>query len=300
MAACEETLTRHGLPVLPVAQGGRPAVEVVQVEDDWQAMGLQGSGNGLAGNMLASGVDMACRMAERMTAAADTARRAAREHLLLSISMGCLLESLKQRCKRDGVNYTALFNGAKEGAARKKALAAAGGKGFPFTYRTAANYVNVFQDVYSRILSAGQVTEEELGRMLADHAARLILGEAGAGDAAYLWGPYVSADNLRQAYLELAPERPAPTLGERLDEAEATPAPMATWEEQRARICTEFGGFYSQLDSYIAEFARYTTAADRIAQAEQLEEAARRLRAMKTQAEFPALTQAPALTDDNA
>lgn len=242
-----------------------------------------------ADSMLAQGVSQACAMADAMGRQADAARRAARAHLVLTLSLGCLLENIRQYCKRAGVNYTSLFSDAKPGKVRDDARAAAGGCGFNFTYRTSRNYVNAFLHVHAKMLEDG-MSEATLGRMMTAHAARLAEGALEAADAETLWGPYVSAGNLRQAYLELAPEKPAPTLGERLDEAEATPATMATWEDQRSRLCSEFGGWFATLDDYIATMSRYTNKADRIAQAEQLEDAARRLRAMETQPELPGVT----------
>lgn len=241
-------------------------------------------GSELADSSLAAAVGTANNLVHNLDVLARTVRESARQHLLQSISLGYLLSNLQLECARKRVNFTALFADAKDDTKRKDALAAVGGCGLDITYRTANNYVKVYQATYTRMLASGG-SEQEAARMLADHAAALSNGQQGAEE---FWAQFVTANSLRQAYLELAPAKPQPTLGETLDNAAQQPSPFATWEDQRASLCTKFGGMFASLDTYISSMSRYTTEADRLAQADQLEEAAKRLRAMKTQPDLPA------------
>lgn len=242
----------------------------------------------LADTALADAVSVANSLADNLDKLANSVREGARQHLMQSISLGCLLDKLQQECFKKRVNFTALFADAKDDAKRKAALEAVGGHGLNMTYRTGNNYNKLFKGVYTRMISSGDKSREELDRILQDHAAGLASGE----DMGALWAPYVTSSSLRQAYLELAPEQPRLTLGETLDNAAQKPAPFASWEEQRANLCAKFGGIFSNLDTYIAEMSRYTTPEDRLAQAEQLEDAAKKLRATKTQPDLPAITPA--------
>lgn len=237
----------------------------------------------LADASLAAAVGTANNLVQNLDRLARTVRESARQHLLQSISLGYLLSNLQRECGRKRVNFTALFSDAKDDAKRNAALAAVGGDGLNITYRTAANYVKVYQATYTRMLACGG-NEQEAARMLADHAAALTNGKQGAEE---FWAQYVTAGSLRQAYLELAPAKPQPTLGETLDNAAQQPAPFAKWEARRANLCAKFGGWFATLDTYISDMSRYTTEADRLAQADQLVEAAQRLRAMKTQPDLP-------------
>lgn len=239
----------------------------------------------LADNSLAAAVGTANHLVQNLDMLARTVREGARLHLMQSIDLGYLLSNLQQECARKRVNFTALFSDAKDDAKRKAALAAVGGEGISITYRTAANYVKVYQGTYARMLASG-CSEQEAARMLADHAAAMTSGQKGAEE---FWAQYVTANSLRQAYLDLAPAKPQPSLGMMLDNAAKQPATFASWEAQRESLCTKFGGMFASLETYISSMSRYTTEADRIAQADQLEEAAKRLRAMKTQPDLTAV-----------
>lgn len=241
----------------------------------------------LADYALAEAVGVANEIAANLDKLANTVREGARQHLLQSISLGCLLDKLAQECARKRVNYTALFADAKDGAKRKAALEAVGGHGLNITYRTANNYCKLFKGAFTRMIASGEHSREELNRLIQDHAASIASGH----DCGELWAPFVTANSLRQAYLELAPTQPRLSLGETLDNAAQQPAPFASWEEQRASLCSKFGGWFATLDTYISDMSRYTTEADRLAQADQLEEAAKKLRAMKTQPDLPAIEQ---------
>lgn len=237
----------------------------------------------LADTALADAVSAANNLAANLDKLANCVLENTRQHLLQSISLGYLLDNLQQECGRKRVNFTALFSNSKDDDKRKKALAAVGGQGFSFTYQAANKKVQLFRGVRERMVQAGGMTEQEVQRMISDHAAQLAFGE----DIGALWAPYLTSTSLRQAYLELAPAKPQPTLGNTLDNAVQQPSPFADWEAQRANLCTRFGGIFSNLDLYITDMSRYTKPEDRIAQAEQLEDAAKKLRSMKTQYDLP-------------
>lgn len=249
-------------------------------------------GCGCAASELAAAVRQANALHGGMLRLEATAREAARRHLFATLSLGCVLHGLARLCAGAGVAAKALFAGYK-GAEGKRAAALelAGGAGVGFSYATGNRYMKLYKEM-ARRMEAG-MTHEQAERLLADHAACLMHGAYEDPEAALegMWGPYVTAESVRQAYLELAPRRPAMTIGEAMGAAAgaAAGAGFASWEEQRARLCQQFGGFYASLDTYIERMSMYTTPADREAQAEQLEAAARRLRAMKTQLGLPGL-----------
>ena len=241
----------------------------------------------LADTALANAVSAANNLAANLDKLANCVLENTRQHLLQSISLGYLLDNLQQECGRKRVNFTALFSNSKDDDKRKRALAAVGGQGFSFTYQSANKKLQLFRGVRERMVQAGGMTEQEVQRMISDHAAQLAFGE----DIGALWAPYLTSTSLRQAYLELAPAKPQPTLGSTLDNAAQKPAAFASWEEQRASLCSKFGGLFATLDTYISDMSRYVKPEDRLAQADQLEEAAKKLRAMKTQPDLPAIEQ---------
>jgi len=248
---------------------------------------LPGSGGGVA-----AAVRQANALHGEMLRLQEHARLAAKRHLFATLSLGCVLEGLARLCLQARVSVKALYPNFKgPERARAAALELAGGVAVGFSYVTGNKYIKLYKEMRRR-MELG-MTHEQAERMLADHVACLLGGayEDPAAAIEQLWGPYVTADGVRQAYLELAPRRPAMTIGEAMEEAAApaTGAVFASWEAQRARLCQQFGGFYSSLDTYIERMSMYTTPADREAQAAQLEEAARRLRAMKTQPGLPGL-----------
>lgn len=242
---------------------------------------------------LAAAVQQANLLHGEMRRQEETARQAAKRHLFATLSLGCVLQRLAQLCTASGIAVKALYPDFKgAGHTRAAALKLTGGLSIGFTYATGNKYTKLYKEM-ARRMELG-MTPEQAKRVLADHAACLMSGAYDDPAAAIegLWGPYVTAESVRQAYLELAPCRPAMTVGEALDAATPQPeAGFASWEAQRARLCQQFGGFYSSLDTYIERMSMYTTSADREAQADQLEKAARRLRAMKTQQDLPGLPQ---------
>ena len=234
-----------------------------------------------------------CRMYHGiMTNADHTAREAARVHLLATLNLACLLRDLQQQARLNGISAVALYKGNKcKPDDQARAMELAGGNLLPFTYRTGRNYIKVLEGVEDRMQKGG-MPPAECVQVLREHAANLLSGayDDPNESSSALWTPYLTADSLRQAYLELAPAKPeAPTLSEVLDDTVDAPTPFASWEEQRAKIVSDFGGLWSSLDTFVEEFSRYTTSADREAQASKLEDAARRLRAMKTQPDLPGI-----------
>ncbi len=223
---------------------------------------------------------------------ADAARAAARNHLFGALSLGCLLTRMKAAAASNGVPIAALFSDFNGNpGARAAASKLTAGVLFNFTSRTARNYVKLYDEHAGRIAAAS--TPEEASRLLADHAAALVAGAYGenaAAEIAQLWLPYVTADNLRQAYLELAPARPAANIAEEAAKVqdEQPKEGFADWEAQRAKLCTDFGGLFANLDTLIGSSSNMHSQ-DREAMADKLEAAARRLRATKTQRNLPGL-----------
>ncbi len=234
-----------------------------------------------------------CRMYHGiMTNAAHAAREAARVHLLATLNLACLLRDLQKQARIARIPVAALYQGNKcKAEEQSRAAELTGGNLLPFTYRTGRNYIKVLEGVEDRMQKGG-MPPAECVQVLREHAANLLSGayDDPNESSSALWTPYLTADSLRQAYLELAPAKPeAPTLSEVLDDTVDAPTPFASWEEQRAKIVSDFGGLWSSLDTFVEEFSRYTTSADREAQASKLEDAARRLRAMKTQPDLPGI-----------
>lgn len=235
-----------------------------------------------------------CRMYHGiMTNAAHAAREAARVHLLATLNLACLLRDLQQQARLNGIPAVAPYKGNKcKPEDQARAMELAGGTLLPFTYKTSRTYIKVLEGVEDRMQQQGGMTPAECVQVLREHAANLLSGayDDPNESSSALWTPYLTADSLRQAYLELAPAKPAaPTLSEVLDDTVDAPTPFASWEEQRAKIVSDFGGLWCSLDTFVEEFSRYTTSADREAQASKLEDAARRLRAMKTQPDLPGI-----------
>ncbi len=223
---------------------------------------------------------------------AEAARNAARNHLFGALSLGCLLNRMRAAAASNGVPIAALFSDFNGNAgARAAAQKLTGGVLFNFTSRTARNYVKLYDEHAGRIAAAS--TPEEARRLLSDHAAALVAGAYGENAAAeieQLWLPYVTADNLRQAYLELAPARPAANIAEEAAKVqdEQPQEGFTDWEAQRAKLCTDFGGLFANLDTLIGNSSNMHSQ-DREAMADKLEAAARRLRATKTQRILPGL-----------
>lgn len=212
---------------------------------------------------------------------------------MATLNLACLLRKLQQQARINHIPAISLYQGNKcKAEEQSRAAELTGGTLLPFSYRTARTYIKVLECVETRMQQQGGMTPAECVQVLSAHVANMLSGSYDDPDAATeaLWSPYLTADSLRQAYLELAPAKPeAPTLSEVLDDTVDAPTPFASWEEQRAKIVSDFGGLWCSLDTFVEEFSRYTTSADREAQASKLEDAARRLRAMKTQPDLPGI-----------
>ena len=220
-------------------------------------------------------------------AAEEELVRAGRAHLAYSCLVGACVQQVYQLASANGVSIKTLFkNYYKEGT---KAVKLAGGCSFSFTYEHGNKCRKVFEGVRARMLQDGGYTPERLERVIAEHVQALIAGAYGDVDSLRLFGPFLTADSMRQELLNLFPPAP-PTAGEKVSEEVANGQPLFTgWEAQRAHHKTEFLGFLSCIDTYIDNVCMYTTDADREEQAQRLEQAARRLRAAHTQPDLPGL-----------
>lgn len=222
-----------------------------------------------------------------MTQAVTDARRAAFVHLMATLNLACVLRSLQQQAVREGVAVLALYKGYKGNpTAQEHAMKLTGGASLPFTYRTARNYIKVLDNVQSRMQLEGGMTSAQVVQVLCDHSAALTSGAYDDPMAATesLWAPFLTAGSLREAYLELAPEKPG--LRERLEnktpeDAVDTEQPV-TFDALRRRFLTKFGGWYDQLSGFVTELAPRVAPQDRELIARKLEEEAARIRSMKT------------------
>lgn len=225
--------------------------------------------------------------AERMREAVISASRVA---LLEHINLGLHLQRLTQLAASRGLAVGALYADYRGNEnAREHALKLCGGLSIPFSYATGRKCIALYQEMRRRMVEGG-MNEAEARRVLADHAARLSAGDYSdpINASERVFGNYLTASTLRQAYLELAPSKPAPTPGEVLDAAAAAPPP-ASWNEQRAKVMADFGGIFSSLNTCVTRFAAYISTQDRFALADQLELEAKRLRGMQTQEDIPGL-----------
>lgn len=222
-----------------------------------------------------------------MTQAVTDARRAAFVHLMATLNLACVLRSLQQQAVRDGVAVLALYKGYKGNpTAQEHAMKLTGGAAIPFTYATARNYIKVLDNVQSRMQLEGGMTSAQVVQVLCDHSAALTSGAYDDPMAATesLWTPFLTAGSLREAYLELAPDKPG--FRERLEnkkpeDAVDTEQPV-TFDALRRRFLTKFGGWYDQLSGFVTELAPRVAPQDRELIARKLEEEAARIRSMKT------------------
>lgn len=222
-----------------------------------------------------------------MTQAVTDARRAAFVHLMATLNLACVLRSLQHQAVRDGVAVLALYKGYKGNpTAQEHAMKLTGGAAIPFTYATARNYIKVLDNVQSRMQLEGGMTSAQVVQVLCDHSAALTSGAYDDPMAATesLWAPFLTAGSLREAYLELAPEKPG--LRERLEnktpEDDVDTEQPVTFDALRRRFLTKFGGWYDQLSGFVTELAPRVAPQDRELIARKLEEEAARIRSMKT------------------
>lgn len=232
-----------------------------------------------------------------MTQAVTDARRAAFVHLMATLNLACVLRSLQQQAVRDGVAVLALYKGYKGNpTAQEHAMKLTGGAAIPFTYATARNYIKVLDNVQSRMQLEGGMTSAQVVQVLCDHSAALTSGAYDDPMAATesLWAPFLTAGSLREAYLELAPDKPKLNLAATIDQAAAETAAPDDFETVRAMILSKCGGYFDKLDSYLTDTAPRVKKEDREMVATKLEEAARKLRSMATMPVLPAARPASA------
>ena len=221
-------------------------------------------------------------------AAEEALVRAGRAHLAYSCLVGACVQQVYQLAAAKGVGIKTLFkNYYKAGT---KAVKLAGGCSFNFTYEHGNKCRKVFEGVRTHMIQGGGYTPERLERVIAEHVQALMAGAFGEDDSLRLFGPFLTADSMRQELLNLFPPAP-PTAGEKVSAEVDNGQPLFVgWEAQRAHHKTEFLGYLSCIDTYIDRVCMYTTDADREEQAQRLEQAARRLRAAKTQPDLPDLS----------
>ena len=127
-----------------------------------------------------------------------------------------------------------------------------------------------------------------VAQSLSDHTAALLTGAYDDPQEAteLMWGRWLTAGSLREAYLELAPEKPQLTAGEKLDAA-ADEAEPVSLEALRAAFLSKSGGWLDSFSGYVDEMAGRVTAQGRETVAAKLEALAARIRAAKTRPMLP-------------
>ena len=226
-----------------------------------------------------------------MTQAVADARRAAVRHLMATLNLACVLRSLQQQAAAQQIPVMALYKNYRGSAdSLQHAMKLTGGASLPFTYQTARNYIKVLENVESRMQLEGGMTSAQVVQVLCDHSAALTSGAYDDPEAATesLWTPYLTAGSLREAYLELAPDKPRLSLAETIDQAAAGAAAPDDFETVRALFLSKCGGYFEKLDAYLIESAPRVKKEDREMVAAKLEEAARKLRSMTTMPVLPA------------
>lgn len=226
-----------------------------------------------------------------MTQAVTDARRAAFVHLMATLNLACVLRFLQRQAAKEGFAILALYKGYKGNpTAQEHALKITGGTSIPFTYATARNYIKVLDNVQSRMQLEGGMTSAQVLQVLCDHSAALTSGAYDDPEAATesLWAPFLTAGSLREAYLELAPDKPRLTLTDTIDQAAATSSAPDDFETVRAMFLSKCGGYFEKLEHYITQTAPRVKKEDRELLADKLEEAARHLRTMHTRPVLPA------------
>jgi len=233
-------------------------------------------------------VELANRADARRDAAERELVRAGRAHLAYSCLTGACVQQAYALAAAQGANIKPLFANCYKKESRAARLA--GGAAFAFSYEHGNRCRKTYAGIRERMLAGGGYSSpEQLDRIISEHVQALVAGAYGENDSLALFGPYLSAESMRQELLGLFPA-PPPQPGEiiRAETAKALPAATADWEAQRATKKTEFLGYLSCIDAYVERACMYTTDADREAQARRLEQAARRLRAARTQYDLPA------------
>lgn len=225
-----------------------------------------------------------------MTQAVADARRASFVHLMATLNLACVLRSLQQQAAVLQIPVLALYKGYKGNpTAQEHAMKLTGGAAIPFTYATARNYIKVLDNVQSRMQLEGGMTSAQVVQVLCDHSAALTSGAYDDPMAATesLWAPFLTAGSLREAYLELAPDKPKLSLAATIDQAAAETAAPDDFETVRAMFLSKCGGYFDKLDSYLSDTAPRVKKEDREMVATKLEEAARKLRSMATMPTLP-------------
>ncbi len=232
-----------------------------------------------------------------MTQAVTDARRAAFVHLMATLNLACVLRSLQQQAAAQQIPVLALYKGYKGNpGAREHAMRLTGGAELPFTYATARNYIKVLENVQSRMQLEGGMSSAQVVQVLCDHSAALTSGAYDDPEAATesLWAPFLTAGSLREAYLELAPEKPKLSLADTIDKAASSTAAPDDFDTVRAMFLSKCGGYFKKLDSYLTDTAPRVKKEDREMVASRLEEVARKLRGMATMPVLPAARPASA------
>lgn len=241
-----------------------------------------------------------------MQQATTNARRAAFVHLMATLNLACVLRSLQQQAAARQIPVLALYKNYRGSSdSLQHAMKLTGGATLPFTYQTSRNYIKVLENVENRMQMEGGMTSAQVVQVLCDHSAALTSGAYDDPEAATesLWAPFLTAGSLREAYLELAPDKPKLSLADTIDQAATATSAPDDFETVRALFLSKCGGYFKKLDSYLADTAPRVKKEDREMVATKLEEAARKLRTMTTMPVLPtarANTAAPATASLNS
>lgn len=232
-----------------------------------------------------------------MDNAVTTARTAARTHLMATLNLACVLRTMHQQAAGKFAVLALYKNYRGAARAQEYALQLTGGASLPFTYQTGRNYIKVLESVETRMQIEGGLSPAQVAQVLADHTAAMVNGAYDDPLAATeaMWTPYLTAGSLREAYLELAPDKPMRTLRETIEAAEGAEHAADDFETVRSAFLSKCGGYFDKLDSYLVETAPRVRREDRELVADKLEEAARKLRSMTTMPSIPSSAAIPAL-----
>lgn len=238
-----------------------------------------------------------------MQQAVADARRAAFVHLMATLNLACVLRSLQQQAAQQQIPVLALYKNYRGSVdSLQHAMKLTGGAGLPFTYQTARNYIKVLENVENRMQLEGGMSSAQVVQVLCDHSAALTSGAYDDPMAATesLWAPFLTAGSLREAYLELAPDKPRLSLAETIDQAAAGTSTPDDFETVRAMFLSKCGGYFEKLEGYLVETAPRVKKEDREMVATKLEEAAKKLRSMATMPVLPAAAPAELWRDKPA
>ncbi len=203
---------------------------------------------------------------ERVRRGVNAVRRQMYVTYSAAVAAGKLLTEFKAAHPRD---YGKSFPGSK---------ALTGHIIFSFVQQTAARYCRYYRDAWEEAKLAG--CEEEMEAQLDAY----LKGGMEAAPIAATMMERAKASRMALQELGALPAPPAPTLGERLDNAEKQGELNLSWEEKHTRAWTKWGGCCEQLETYITTSAAILTKTDREAAAARLEDMAAKLRNMPVSA----------------